>query len=463
MRRKLTAGGSSLAVTYLASELCGLLRIALFAHVLAPASMGIVVILGTWLRFIEMVTDLSLDRYLMRAPDGASRNVQQAAHGAALIRGVLGTAVMLASVFPLLAIYNISEELPAFAVVALVPLLRGFTHLDYRLHNRLMRFGSTIAIEVVSALAGLAAALSIFAMPGVEAFAAVLVAQAAMAVLLSHLLARRRYRIGYHAPIQARLWQSGWPLAANALLLYAVFQGEKLLIGGILGLEILGSYAIAAQIALLPVLIAGRLSNGLALPLLSRVDAKTSRGMQMRDDVMLFFLAAGLLFWLGFILLATPVIGLLFGADYVQHAAVMSWIAAAAALRLQKTGPVTWLLASGRSRDILSGNTARLAGIAIGAIGMLMTRDLAIFLAAAALGEAASCAIAAWRAAPGIKSLLLPVPVAAMAAAYATWPDATSIMIPLAGLIAAASLLALIRMAARNFRQSPRKLRQAAA
>ena len=41
---------------------------ALFAHVLAPASMGMVVILGTWLRLVEMVTDLSVDRYLLRGP-----------------------------------------------------------------------------------------------------------------------------------------------------------------------------------------------------------------------------------------------------------------------------------------------------------------------------------------------------------------------------------------------------------
>ena len=46
--------------------------------------MGVVVILGTWLRLVEMVTDLSLDRYLLRAPDGAARTVQNVAHGTAL-------------------------------------------------------------------------------------------------------------------------------------------------------------------------------------------------------------------------------------------------------------------------------------------------------------------------------------------------------------------------------------------
>jgi O-antigen/teichoic acid export membrane protein len=452
MRRRLTAGAPSLAVTYLASEICGLLRIALFAHVLAPASMGVIVILGTWLRFVEMVTDLSLDRYLLRAPDGAARMVQNAAHGAAIMRGAAGSAFMLASLMPLLAIYGLQDALAAFVAVSLVPFIRGFTHLDYRLHNRLLRFNSTITVEIASALAGLLASASVFALPGVEAFAAVLLVQAAAAVLLSHLCARRAYRIAFHADIQRRLWQAGWPLAINAMLIYAVFQGEKLFVGGVLGLEVLGSYAIAAQLALLPVMIAGRLSIGLVLPVLSRAGAATAKGTQAREDVMQLFGAGGMFFWLGFVVLASPVINLLFGTAYLQSAADMSWIAAAAALRLQKTGPVTLLLASGRSRDILAGNSARLAGLAIGTIAMVVTRDLTVFLAVAAVGEGISYAIAARRASPGLLALLLPAPLLAMAAVQAFWPFSAQVMIPLAILLVAGSAFALMRMALRHFR-----------
>jgi O-antigen/teichoic acid export membrane protein len=146
MRRRLTTGAPSLAVTYLVSEVCGLLRIAMFAHVLAPASMGVVVILGTWVRLVEMVTDLSLDRYLLRAPDGAAR--KRAARGAWHGRHArrIGTGFMLASLLPLIAVYG-SRTGWAFLTASLVPLLRGFTHLDYRLHNSLLRFGSTSRLK----------------------------------------------------------------------------------------------------------------------------------------------------------------------------------------------------------------------------------------------------------------------------------------------------------------------------
>jgi O-antigen/teichoic acid export membrane protein len=451
MRPRLRTGGPSLAATYLVSEVCGLLRIVLFAHVLAPAAMGAVVILGTWVRLVEMVTDLALDRYLLRAPDGAARIVQNAAHGTAVMRGVLGTAFMLASLLPLMAVYDLHDWTWAFLAATLVPLLRGFTHLDYRLHNRLLRFGSTITVEAGSALAGLAAAASVFVLPGPTAFAAALLMQAAAAVLLSHVLAARSYRIGFDRGIQGRIWQAGWPLAVNALLLYAVFQGEKLLVGGVLGLEILGSYAIAAQLALLPVMIAGRLSIGLGLPVLARAGTNTLRGIAAREDAVQLFLAGGFAFWLGFVALAPLLIGLLFGEAYAQSAADISWIAAAAALRLQKTGPATVLLAAGRSRDILAGNSARIAALAAGAVAMVLTRDLTMFLAAAAVGEAIGYAVSAHRAAPRAMSLVLPLPLLVMAAVQAVWPYATHITLPLAALLAAASALIILRMAARHF------------
>ena len=227
MLRKLAGGGAALALTYLVAELCGVARIALFAHVLAPASMGALIILGTWLRLIEMATDLSVDRYLLREPGGARRAVQNGAHGAALLRGIAGSAFMAASLYPLLAIYELEAAAPAFMAVSLVPLIRGFTHFDYRLQNRFMKLRSTIIVELGSALAGLAAAAAgAFLVPGPDAFAATLLAQAIAAVAISHLCASRAYAISFDRAIARRIWHFGWPLTLNALFLYAVFRAN---------------------------------------------------------------------------------------------------------------------------------------------------------------------------------------------------------------------------------------------
>ncbi|MCU0790240.1 MAG: oligosaccharide flippase family protein, partial [Nitratireductor sp.] len=388
MLRKLAGGGSALALTYLAVELCAVARVALFAHVLAPASMGALIVLGAWLRLVEMATDLSLDRFLLRERHGVRRRVQNAAHGAALLRGLAGSAIMIATIWPLLAIYGLQAQPAGFLAAALVPFIRGFLHTDYRLQNRFLRLRSTITIESASAAAGLAAAAcGAFLAPGPEAFAGALMAQACASVILSHVLATRPYAISFDREISRRIWHFGWPLTVNALFLYAVFQGERMLVGGMLGLETLGSYGIVAQLALLPVMISGRLALNIALPLLAGTRAEQTAGGAR--DVASIFASGGLLFWAVFVFACPPFIALLFGEAYQPHPADLGWIAAAAAIRMQKTGPATVLLAAGRSRAVLAGSSIRLAGLGIGTLLLFLTRDLTVFVATAAISEAA--------------------------------------------------------------------------
>lgn len=453
MRRNLTGGGTALAISFVAVEFFGLLRVAAFAHVLAPASMGVLIIIGTWLRLVEMMTDLSVDRYLLREADGASRLVQQSAHGAALLRGFAGTFMMLGSLWPLMAVYEIEGTGPALAATALVPAIRGFAHFDYRLFNRFYRLAPTMVVELGSAAAGLVVALAgAVIAPGPEAFAAALLTQAAVAVALSHLCARRRYRVGFDRRIASRLWRFGWPLTVNALVLYAVFQGERLLVGGMLGLETLGTYAIVSQLALLPVMICGRLSISLALPALARV-RDAARAVAVNADVMAVAAVAGIIFWSGFVVMAPAMITVLFGEAYVPSAADLSWIAAAAAIRLQKTGPATVLLAQSRPRDILAGSGIRIMGLAGGAAALAVTENLTLFIAAAALSEALNHAVISMRAGRVSagrhrRNVLAPGLVLLPAAVHATWTIAPELLLigGLAAVTMSAALLLRILM-----------------
>jgi O-antigen/teichoic acid export membrane protein len=456
---KLAGGGSALALAYVVVELCTMARIALFAHVLAPASMGALIILGTWLRLVEMATDLSIDRFLLRDKAGVRRHVQSAAHGAALLRGAAGSAIMLASTYPLLAIYGLEADAAGFLAAAAIPFVRGFLHTDYRLQNRFLKLRPTIIVELGSAFAGLAAAIGgAFLSPGPESFAAALIAQAVAAVAISHMLAGRRFAIAFDRKVSQRIWHFGWPLTINALFLYAVFQGERMLVGGILGLETLGSYAIVAQLALLPVMIGGRLALNLALPLLARNQGAGGACRGPRDVAILFG-SGGVLFWTAFVFLCPPFIALLFGNAYQPHPADLAWIAAAAAIRMQKTGPATVLLAAGSSRAVLAGSSVRLAGLAIGTLALFFTRDLTSFVAIAALSEAASHAVLCRRTAADLRLnmlaiALLPLPVLALACA---WSPLNLSMEMMLALCAAASLAALAPLGAIALRLLPRR------
>jgi O-antigen/teichoic acid export membrane protein len=391
MRRRATTGGLLLSATYLLVEVATIARVALFAHALTPADMGALVILTTWLRLVEMATDLAIDRYILQARDGLTRRTQAAAHGALILRGFLGSAIMLATAWPLAAFYDLGGSPGAFLVASAVPLLRSFGHLDCRMQNRLMRFWPLAGVEGAAAAVGLgASAIGALVAPGALALSVALLAQALAYVAMSHLLARRDYLFAFEGEKNRLFWRFGWPLLVNALLLYAVFHGERMLVGAALGLDVLGRYGLIAQIALLPALIVGRVSLNLVLPQLSRRGVAGARATRKALTAVLGFAALGVLFWVGFALSAPGAITLLFGRAYLIDFHDLAWIAAAAALRMQKTGPASLLIAAGENRQILIGGALRVAALAPGAAIMWSTGDLTAFVAFAAIGECAS-------------------------------------------------------------------------
>ncbi len=378
-----------LAAVFILVEVCGLARIALFARAVDPQAMGAIVVIGAWLRLVEMATDLSLDRYLLRIARSEADAVRNTAHGAAILRGAAGAALMSLSIMPLVSIYGLGQATPALFLLVLVPLLRGFIHFDYRIENRFLNLRPAIIVELAGAGAGLAAAIAgIFLLPSILAFAISLLVQAIAMLLASHVLASNRYALAFDRSLLAQFWSFGWPLTVNAMLLYAVFQGERLIVAGLSGLDAVAAFAIASQLALLPVLIAGRLALGIALPAIAT--HRTVTGASVEQDAASFFSAAGVFFALAFALLAPLFIAVIFGQQYVPDETVTLLIAAAAGIRLQKTGLSTLLLARGHSRDLLAGSFARLAGMALGTAGLAATGDLALFVAASAVGEWAS-------------------------------------------------------------------------
>jgi O-antigen/teichoic acid export membrane protein len=387
MLGKLFRGAGLLALVYVAGEIATLSRTVIFAQWLTPAQMGALILMMTSLRLVEMVTDVSIERLVLQAPEGASRRFQALAQGACVTRGVVGALALLIASIPLSTGFGLNPT--AIALLAAVPLLRGFMHLDARIYNRHLRPAPVALIEGTGSLTGLlAAAPAVMLTQGPEAAALASLAQTAAMVILSHLIARRPYRLALTWPSLKRFWNFGWPLALNALLLYAVFQGERIAVGTVLGLETLGRFGIASQLALIPALLAGRVALSAVLPQAAR-SAERARG-----SFGLGFLyaasALGVIFTATFAITMPGFIAFVFGSAYVLSGASLGWLGAAAGLRMARVGPVTLLLALGDTRGVLAGSLLRASALGAGTIAALMGHGLETFAALAAAGEGAS-------------------------------------------------------------------------
>ena len=149
--------------------------------------------------------------------------------------------------------------------------MRGFLHLDIYRAQRAMNF-RPVAITEVSAYL-LSTALGVWLALELRDYRAMLyalLAQQALLTLVSHLAAKRGYRLGWDRALVGRAFAFGWPLLLNGALMFGIFQGDRMIVASEIGLVELGWFSAAFTLALTPSLLAARTLQSFALPQLSK-------------------------------------------------------------------------------------------------------------------------------------------------------------------------------------------------
>jgi O-antigen/teichoic acid export membrane protein len=378
----------------LLAESAALGRSVAFAWAIGPEELGRAMLLALAVRLVEMAGDVGIDRLAVQAPDGATARLQAELHGAALLRGAALGLVLLAAAPVLAALFPDGPAASAYAVLALVPLIRGAVHLDARRHERGFRYGPSAVIETGATLAMLAAIGPALALLGDHrAMAAVLVAAALAQTILSHGVATRRYRASFSAAALTRIRRFGAPLMANAVLLFLTFYADRLIVAASFDLATLAVYGVALQLALLPAQIVGRAAATLLLPRFRL--AITAGGIEAAARAAVAaHVAMGLVFAAAFTLLAPSAIAGVYGASFRPDTALAAVLGAAAAFRIVRTPLSQLAVAMGRTGDPARANLLRAAALGPALLAASAGLPLAAVAAAAALGEAA----ATWRA-----------------------------------------------------------------
>lgn len=385
--------------TQLAAEVGSLVRNLLLARLLGAEEMGLAAIVALGLRLVEMAGALGLDRWLVQLPPGRAGRAQATLHGASLLLGATLAAV-LALLGPLLVpAFAPAVHPELFLPAAAILLVRGAMHLDYRRQQRHGDFRAAFWVEGVPALAS-CLLIPPLAELGQGALVWALLAQACLALIASHRCARRPWRPALAPATLAAALRFGAPLALNGMVMFAVLQGDRVLVAAELPAAELARFIVVGQCALLPVLAATRVVLSTELPRLAR----------LREDVPAFLstftrdlglaTAAAVLGGAGFVLVAPTLVPLLFGADFGLGGGLAAAFAAAAGIRLVRAIPNVGLMALGRTRALLVAGLPRLAAVACvwlmlasGALGA-GTAVLEPVVLAGAIGEAASLLVA---------------------------------------------------------------------
>ncbi len=414
-------GGGVVGGAYVAGQAMALARQVIVARLLGPEEFGLGVAFFVVIALIEMVADLGVNRVLLQGRDGDDPRLQRALHFVQAVRGV-GLALLVAATGSwMAALFGRPDAAWAFSALAIVPFLRGFYHLDVLRAHRTYRFGPQAQADLLSQAVTLAAAWPLAAWDGTYASVMYLVVvQSGVYLVVTHLLAERRFACRYDREVTRTALRLGWPLLISGALMFAISQGERVVVIRIYGEESLAFWGVAAMLAMRPAGVFSRVATVVGMPFLAQ-SAATDRVQYAARAHRYMLLTAGSALGglVPLVLVGDALLALLYGPAYDPARALVPALAAGEAVRLARGSTNVAAISGLQTSTPMVGNIIRAAGL--GAVVWLAMEGAS--LASLALASAGAEAVASLG-----------------AAAFATWRGGLppgALLGPSAGVIAA--------------------------
>lgn len=360
MASRMLKGGAWLSAGNALSAIFGFLRNIAIARLVSVSDFGVVVLLSMIVSVVELVSNLAIDRLLIQAPDGNDEKLQATAHVLQVVRGVIGGALVLALASTLANLFHVPDAAWAFQVLALVPVIRGFSHLDTVRVQREMVFQPTFWVLALPAGISVAVAVPLaYWQRDYSAIVWAMLAQTIAQTSITHFMATRRYQWAWSRELAMRILTFGWPLLANGLLMFVVFQGDKAVIAAAFTPEVVGWYGAAFMLCMTPAMLATSILQSLLLPVMSRHQDKPAEFIRHFERATQIYLGVGLVIALIFSVWGGNLLTLLFGHRYDAGTDAIILLGVAQGIRVAKGGQFVSSVALGRTKDPLIANLAR--------------------------------------------------------------------------------------------------------
>lgn len=390
-KRHVARQGALLFSGFAVSQALSFVRNAVIGHGLSKGDFGIAATITLILQLVETLSDLGSDRLIVQAENGDHANFVATAHTVLVARGFVIFAVLYLGAPYLAGFFAVDHAVSAFRFAAFVPLIKGFTHLDCRRAQRRLDNRPQMVMEVVPQAVALMLTLPALALT--QNYAAVVwvsLLQAIVAVAVSHILAERPYKLAADEPILRRQIAFGWPILASALPLIAVYQGDRIIIARVSGMESLAAYTAAFMVTMVPGLIAAKVGHSLLLPMFSDF-IRRSRSLKSRFTFLTEVTTLAAALYLAIFLVAGErLLPLVFGANYQGLGSVLGWLALMWALRMMQAVPGMALMAAGQTRPFLIAGMIRALALPVALWSALGGASIATIAAIGAAAEAMS-------------------------------------------------------------------------
>ena len=399
-------GGLNLALGQVATQSCSFVRSVIIARLISPADYGIAAVFATILSLLEMLSNLAASSLLIQASDGDELAFQNTAQMLAAVRGIWNAALFLLLAGPVSHLFGVPQAEWAFRYLAVIPLARGFAHLDPSRFQRGLRFGPTVLVDVGSNLA-----TALLALPAVlwlrdySAMLWILVLQSVSTTVGSHLVAERPYSWGWDKRYAKRIFAFGWPLLINGILMYGIMEGDRVVIGSArrlfphstYTLTDLGVYSVAFAVTMAPTSFVATIAGSLFLPVLSRVREFEEEFKRRYLGCLHAVLLAATMISIPLVFTGGRFVDLIYGSKYMAASGFIGWLAAMWGIRILRVAPTVAALARGDTKASMLSNLGRSLAL-VGMVTAAATGSRLIWISVSGFGgEVLALGILLWR------------------------------------------------------------------
>lgn len=367
------------------SQALALARNIIVARFLLPEDFGIAAMLATTISILEMIGSLGYGDLIITTNPEAVEQVQSTTQRLNLFRSLFACVVVVSFAAPIAELFGAPQATWSFRWLGLIFLCKGALHMDLHRVKRNLNFIPEVKASLCgNATATLLALPIAYATRDFSAMLWLLMIRAIVETLASHWLAERPYRLDWHNQAALAAWRFGWPLQLNAVLLFGLYQGDRIIMASapqlatsaIITLKDIGVYSAAFSIAVAPTLLLSKVSGALLLPIFAQNTEKHVESKYLyAKSAEIVSVISGILA-LSFIMLGELTMRSFYGSRYADGGIILAWLGASQATRLMRSPPTDLSTAHRDTRNALYSNIARVIGL--GFVLLVVTRGYSL-------------------------------------------------------------------------------------
>jgi len=373
----------------------GFIKNIIIARMITVEDFGIASTFALTIALVEMSSNFSVRKLLIMAPDGDDEPFHGTAHVFQMLRGMLNALILFICAGWIAALFDLSHLVWAFQILALIPLITCFSHMDLARFEKKLNFTPLVIAEFVPHLVTIILVVPlVLYFKDYRAMLWLIVIQYSCWLIITHVVAKRSYRLSWEMPYFRRIFSFGWPLLINGFLMFGIFQADKIIVGSFLNMETLGWFSAALTLTMVPTLLFSNLLQTFFFPVLSRFNQKEFSFNRVSETVLQVSLIGSALLAIGYLIAGPAAIVFVFGEKYSAAGAVIALLGLSFYFRTIRNSVQAIGLAKAESKLSPLTNLVRGVWILLAVAAVAWKADIEMMLWLGVIGEVMALIVA---------------------------------------------------------------------